>query len=440
MNRYARPLPGPGVVARTGDLMLVCADGGSSVDDLLAVLTEVSGSGGDGAVLVRRIAALLANDFEGRFPACAVCGPASDGRLAVLVYGTAVADITGAEGPLELSAADAITPVTRMVSGPVATIRLRLPGAGEPEPRSRLDAGVVAAAGLRYAEDGHHSTVDRSPGRADWPTPPPIAPGTPPPVPPVAPPAEEYVAVAFPVTMPPPDLPPPPSWTPPAPAAPGASFPEPDAAPLSEPDAAAPGAVSAEPAGENAAPAGEFVAVLLAAAPDGDTTVRADPLPGEDVRSRVLGIYCPKGHFTDPAQSHCLVCGASLAELTAVAQEGPRPPLGMMLFDDGSAYSLDADYVLGREPQHDPDVVAGLARPLKVVDAEGVVSRRHLRIALVGWDIEVIDLGSANGTFLQPPGSPERVQLAANTPAVVRLGTLVTMGRRWFRFESPRTA
>ena len=82
-----RPLPGAGLVTRSGDLLLVCADGAAGVEELLGLVAEVASSGGDGSVLVRRVAALLAADFAGRYPACAACGPTSDGRLAVLMNG-----------------------------------------------------------------------------------------------------------------------------------------------------------------------------------------------------------------------------------------------------------------------------------------------------------------------------------------------------------------
>ena len=108
-----RPLPGAGLAARTGDLLMVCADTGAGVDELLAVVAEVAAAGGDGSVLVRRVAAMLAADFDGRYPACAVTGPAPDGRLAILVHGAATVDVAGADGPMSLSGMDAITSVNR---------------------------------------------------------------------------------------------------------------------------------------------------------------------------------------------------------------------------------------------------------------------------------------------------------------------------------------
>jgi hypothetical protein len=154
-----------------------------------------------------------------------------------------------------------------------------------------------------------------------------------------------------------------------------------------------------------------------------------------DARPTVLGLSCPQGHLNDPSLSACATCGAPLGGHPPTLREGPRPPLGVITLDDGSAYLLDLGYVLGREPQHDPEVVAGGARPLKVTDPDGVVSRRHLRIALVGWDIQVIDLGSANGTFVQYPDDPQLHRLEAHHAVVVKPGVQVTMGRRWFRID-----
>ncbi len=158
-----------------------------------------------------------------------------------------------------------------------------------------------------------------------------------------------------------------------------------------------------------------------------------------DMPPRVLGVLCKSDHFNDPNLRYCAVCGISMAQQTLVKHEGPRPPLGVLLLDDGTTFRLDVDYVVGREPQEDPEVVAGSVRPLRVNDAEGVVSNSHVRVALVGWDVQVVDLGSAHGTYVQLPGEPERHQLlVANQPVVVQPGTQVMIGRRWFRYESNR--
>ena len=33
-----------------------------------------------------------------------------------------------------------------------------------------------------------------------------------------------------------------------------------------------------------------------------------------------------------------------------------RPPLGLLVFDDGSTYTVDAEYLIGRMPEADPRV------------------------------------------------------------------------------------
>jgi hypothetical protein len=291
-----------------------------------------------------------------------------------------MAQIDALSGPLTLSGVDAITSVNQLVAGPIGHIRLSLPGAGEPDHRTSLGAGIITGAGIWYEPAG---TV---------------------------------------------------------------SDPLPQAAPLA-PAAPLPPTTTAEPSMQPPPSSGALAVAEIEAA-EGD----GGPLPRRPVRpsaegadaapdlSHVMGVLCPQGHFIDPRTAYCAVCGAPMVEQTAVAQAGVRPVLGCLRLDDGEVAPLEIGYVIGRDPKHDPDVMAGAARPLKITDNEGVVSRRHARIALVGWDVQVIDLGSANGTFIQPPGAAERQQLTPDTPVVIGPGTVITMGRRWLRFDPPNAA
>ena len=120
----------------------------------------------------------------------------------------------------------------------------------------------------------------------------------------------------------------------------------------------------------------------------------------------VDGALCARMHFNPPDALFCRECRASMREVTRNIRRQPRPPLGVLLVDDGRGYLLDRDYVIGREPLLDGDVAAGRAAPLPVTDAEGSVSRLHLRVSLVGWRVEVRDLGSANGSVLYRAGGP----------------------------------
>jgi hypothetical protein len=153
----------------------------------------------------------------------------------------------------------------------------------------------------------------------------------------------------------------------------------------------------------------------------------------------VVGVYCKNGHFDDPEARYCAVCGIGMAQLTKTPQEGPRPPLGVLVLQDGSVCQLDTDYVLGREPTLDSAVADGSARPLRLGTASGLVSRIHARVELDGWQVFISDLNSANGTeILQPEASsPETLQPGIRTPlaagAQIRLG-----GDYGLRYDSHR--
>ena len=66
------------------------------------------------------------------------------------------------------------------------------------------------------------------------------------------------------------------------------------------------------------------------------------------------------------------------------------------------------------------------------------MSRRHVRVRLSGWRVEVVDLHSANGTLLHRPGAAEAERLRPGVPVVVTPGARIDVGRRWFRYESHR--
>jgi FHA domain len=180
-------------------------------------------------------------------------------------------------------------------------------------------------------------------------------------------------------------------------------------------------------------------------------SVQAPPIPmpepvpepePADPRAMVDGCYCPQPvnkHFNDPDVQYCRVCGLAMLQQTRQVVKGPRPPLGVLVLQDGSVCQLDTDYVLGREPTLDSSVADGSARPLRLGTASGLVSRIHARVELDGWQVFISDLNSANGTqILQPGGSsPETLQPGIRTPlaagAQIRLG-----GDYGLRYDSHR--
>jgi hypothetical protein len=470
LDAVVRPLPGAGLVVRAGDMLMVCADQGDGADDLLALFAQTAAGGADGSALVRKVAALLASDETGRYPPCAISGPSADGRMAVLVYGDATAGMMGPDGPLVLSGADAITSLDRLVPGPVTQIRLELPGAGTPDPRVRLESGVVFGAGVVVESVGFAGGVVQSVGSAPGGASVGLAPGGGAAADLELPPRQSAGSGAVDLEIPPKQQ----GFGAAVEAvgsAPGAQESVGGAPPAEEAVGSAPDKPSesgAWPKGDDASPEAE---------PEPQPDLEAPPPVAKPFTMEPPQVPRPLDPYH--ASSSTLVGSASVADSAAQAEaawdyEKPPPPpppfpvseeigeappepapvdpyaqqptsgapetAGVMVLDDGSTFRLDIDYVIGREPQHDPDVVAGAARALKIEDAEGVVSRKHLRVTVAGSELRLIDLGSANGTFVQLPGDPQRLQLVAGQPAAVPPGTLVTMGRRWLRLESDPTA
>ncbi|MFD6463746.1 FHA domain-containing protein, partial [Streptomyces roseolus] len=178
-----------------------------------------------------------------------------------------------------------------------------------------------------------------------------------------------------------------------------------------------------------------------------DTGTNPAPRPDPDLQARleatakatslvvkVLGFKCARAHPTDPRAAFCTVCGMPVDQTQAIA-EVIRPPLGMLILDDGMTYMLAADAVLGRDPEHsDAARHRGLV-PLKVEDSSGGMSRAHAEIHLVNWDVTLVDRGSTNGTRTRMPGYRDWVRLSPNQSMILVPGTEIMIGNRVLRYE-----
>jgi len=468
-----RPLPGNGLVAHEGGLLLVCDAAEAVVEDLLGALRETAASGGDGRALARRVAQILAA-MMGEPVACAVAGPVGGG-VAVLVSGSAFASVTGANGEIQLAGRDALTWSDRLVPGPVTRMELRLPDAEAAHPLSRLDAGVIVAGGVS-CDPTEPGAAPRAVSRAES-----AAPQGQHAAPRMEPAAPESVPMSA-----PPERPAPPAWSAPPEPPPypmGPADPYPPAEPRREPQPqgwhpepmpqgplSSPGHPGAQSGGPSTGPAPavvhhEDIDTAMASGIGGDPVdVRDQPFeyelltpggaqPGNEppagaapgpaaepeARPLVYGVDCKNDHFNDPRVPYCAVCGIALVQRTLVPYKGPRPPLGVLLLDDGLTLRLDTDYLVGRDPERAPEVADGSVRAAKVTSPDGSVSRRHLRVALDGWDVNLVDLGSVNGTQIQPPGDPNFYDIPPNEPVAILPGTTVRIGvSRTMRYESHR--
>jgi hypothetical protein len=416
------PLAGRGLVARRGSLIALSDGLDPGPDLLLAALAAVADSGGDGAALV--LAGTRAALERGGRPAWACAGVTFGGEVAVFAHGEAAALVSVDGGPeTEVTASGSMIPVARTFSGAVVAIRLVIGAAAAPDPRLWLDAGTVFGGGvmLTFTQGKSQSPISNDPYATVMPT--------------ARPALEQDAENAVPHR--------------PEPVAP---FPD-------------------DPFANPAGPATRILAGL-----DAESWFRAEAEPAEPtmrmpqtdgagadgppeppiadistMRLEQLGVVepvvvdgamCARMHFNPPDAMFCRECRVSMPEVTKNTRRQPRPPLGVLLVDDGRGYLLDRDYVIGREPLFDDDVAAGRATPLPVTDAEGSVSRLHLRVSLVGWRVEVRDLGSANGSVLYRASGPRA--LAPVDTVVLDPGARVAVGRRSVQFlpygVSPQSA
>jgi hypothetical protein len=384
------PLAGPGVIARHGPLVAVTDGTGPAPDPLLSVLAEVAAAAGDGSDLVLR-AARAALD-AGPYAAWACAGVMANGGVAVLVHGRAMA-VVGVEGAPEvtLTSSDCMLPVSRTFAGATITVGLVVGEPAPPDPRFWLGDGVMPGGGLAVTV----STRVGAPVRLAAPAPlaapvPPVA-YAPPAVPPLGAPSPSVMAEIQPTML---------------------DF---DAASAID-------GLTGVPGDDD----GGLHPATLDTPAIGPPDLRAEEESAPPVV--VEGVLCVRDHFNDPGAWSCRQCGIGLDQPPRGFQRRERPPLGVLVLDDGTRFTLDGDYVLGREPALDGDVLAGRARPLRINDPNGTVSRLHLKISLVGWQVEVSDLGSANGSVIESPAG-ERA-LTPFEPAMIEPGARIGIGHR----------
>jgi FHA domain len=150
----------------------------------------------------------------------------------------------------------------------------------------------------------------------------------------------------------------------------------------------------------------------------------------------IEGILCSRDHFNDPKARFCAQCGISMVHQTHNLVKRPRPALGVLVFDDGTTFAVDYDYVIGREPENSELVHIGKARPLVLEDETLRLSREHAYILLREWQVCVADAHSANGTRIKAPDSSEWIRLKPGEPTPISPGTLVGMSDREFQYDS----
>jgi hypothetical protein len=419
--------PGAGLVAHLGGAVVVLPETSRQPafdDELLALVAQAGDAYGPlpGRKLIRKLAGLVTSAEPDEVSSFAVVAASEEG-LALMLCGSMDLLLVEAGHPdLVLSGRDVATWVDRVVRDPFDRLVLSPSGATEPtgDPRIDLRDGVVLGSGL---------TLSPREGASS-----PAGPSAEPPVELPSPPEVSPPDVAGPEGRP--KMPPPPARRPEPPPPP-----DPEPGPPLPPPPSPPARVHA------AGPDSGFVSIALDEPLPAEelrplpraTVGTSIPEPGSEPESGavvVQGISCSRGHFNDPKARFCGLCGISMVHQTHDLRSGPRPPLGVLVLDDGATFALDQAYVIGREPEGSELVQSGEARPLMIDDPELRLSRVHTRILLNGWDVCVEDAHSANGTRILRPNSSEWIKLAPDQPMVIAPGTRIGMSDRELIFDS----
>lgn len=438
-----------GIAVRRGAAVVLIRDGDVSqdplVDDLLAALDAAADDPAPGRRLARRVAGLVSQADPDAVPDLCLLAATDGGGLAAFLVGAAELSIDTGSGIEErLSGQDVSTWVDRVLRPPLHRLGAYLTGTPVAEParrRADLRDGSVPAGAvvleISGASDGRTTDLAMAQSSAASPVvvvelsvQEPVAPPPPPDEPTIATPVPTPAAAA---PAPPPQADPPPPPAPQPAAAPAASVPSQPGAPQPVRDPALAGA-AANGSG------GHFVSVSLAEPLPAEELI---PLPvtaqqNEQAEVQVLGISCSRGHFNDPASAYCASCGISLVHQTHNLVPGPRSALGVLVVDDGRVFTLNKDYVLGREPETADTVVQDKALPLSLDDPDRTLSRVHAAVTLHDWSVRVVDLGSANGTYVDKAGAGEWERLVPQEPTTLRPGASIRIGNRVLVFDSHR--
>lgn len=177
-----------------------------------------------------------------------------------------------------------------------------------------------------------------------------------------------------------------------------------------------PGAERGESDGHTVVAGGALRAQVAAARP-----------PGRGADQGLASLVCASGHANPPATPSCRSCGTALGG--RALQYLLRPVIARLEFDGGLVAPVDVDktQVIGRRPTARGDQHGLQPGLVTVPDGDREVSSSHLELRVHDWSLDVVDLRSTNGTWIQPPGGEER-RMRPEEPEVVSIGTRLRLG------------
>jgi len=153
-------------------------------------------------------------------------------------------------------------------------------------------------------------------------------------------------------------------------------------------------------------------------------------------RPEVVGLLCQRGHLNHPRANSCARCGSSFPpgnpQLSA-----PRPPIGVLLADDGSIYSLSSGCVIGNDPSVAPEVQAGTLEALPMrAGPNHTMAPVQAEIQVRGWNAYLVDRGAEGGSCVQGPAGEGWSQLSRNEQRELADGSHVSAGGRVLTYLS----
>ena len=417
--------PGPGLVGRFGETVIVIPRGDGAVSaspsagviqELLGLAAEVGSDREASAnAIASQLAAWVIGHMAGDAPAFGIVAPMRDGVI-MFLRGAVWCTITEGGATREISGEQALTWVDLIVPGTFE--RLAIGGSsGRPvqaDPLSDLWGGVVPGQGFvlsRVAE------VPGAPGMSG---------------------AEPASAAAVSASEPTP-----------APMPASEAMPVPESAvelePVAEPERAVEPepAVEAEPEPEPAVAGGESRG--FAWPPSEEVPGQAPDSPQEPwgLRAEV-----PNHQPTMVVRTgeHDLGSGqaepdpASVVQPTTVAPAmqsrtaAGQGPLGVLTSQEAPPIVLTGVLVLGREPSQDPAVESGEAAPVQLQDPDHVISRVHAYVSVENGIVLVRDADSMHGTYFSPPGGEQWTRIGTE-PSPLPPGWSMQIGPQVFTFE-----
>ena len=414
--------PGPGLVGRFGETVIVIPRGDAGVSPATAgVVQELLGLAADvgsdreasANAIASQLAAWVIGHMSEDAPAFGIVAPMRDGVI-MFLRGAVWCTITEGGATREISGEQALTWVDLIVPGTFE--RLAIGGSsGRPvraDPLSDLWGGVVPGRGFvlsRVAEvpgaPGMSGAEPAAAAGASEPTPAPMPAAEAMPVP-------ESVVELEPVA-------------------------EPERAVEPEP------AVEAEPEPEPAVAGGESRG--FAWPPSEEVPGQAPDSPQEpwglraEVPNHQPTMVVRTGE-QDLASDQAEPPPASVVQPTTVAPAmqsrtaAGQGPLGVLTSQDAPPIVLTGVLVLGREPSQDPAVESGEAAPVQLQDPDHVISRVHAYVSVENGIVLVRDADSMHGTYFSPPGGEQWTRIGTE-PSPLPPGWSMQIGPQVFTFE-----